>query len=153
MPSPAIRATTSINPRCNPNASTPATSASPKDSISSAAGSNAYQRSQPVRCSRTLPNSTCNANHTDRLRITPTTAAVIAARAPARLRLPRNCSMNGAPAKIHSIDAVNVTHSVIAEPTMPAMMGENGAALRKPARKLTNCVTRISGLASRTWLR
>ncbi len=39
--------------------------------------------------------------------------------------------MNGAPAKIHSIDGVNVTHVVIAAPRTPAVDGENGAASRK----------------------
>ena len=71
---------------------------------SSASGSNAYQRSTPVCCPVTSPNSTCSANQTDRLRMTPTTAAVMAASAPDSRRLARNCSMNGAPAKIHSID-------------------------------------------------
>ena len=53
--------------------------------------------------------------------------------------------MNGAPAKIHSIDGTNVTQVVIAAPMTPAAIGENGAASRKAARKPTNCVTRISG--------
>ena len=77
--------------------------------------------------------------------MTPTTAAVMAASAPDSRRLERNCSMNGAPAKIHSIDGANVTHVVSAAPMMPATIGENGAALRNAARKPTNCVTRISG--------
>ena len=77
--------------------------------------------------------------------MTPTTAAVIAASAPDRCRLARSGSMNGAPAKIHSIDGTNVTQVVIAAPIMPAAIGENGAASRKAARKPTNCVTRISG--------
>ena len=93
----------------------------------------------------TSPNSTCNANQTDRLRITPTTAAVIAASAPASLRLPRSSSMNGAPAKIHSIDGTKVTQVVIAAPSSPATSGVNGAASRKAAMKPTNCVTRING--------
>ena len=77
--------------------------------------------------------------------MTPTTAAVIAASAPESLRLARSCSTNGAPTNIHSIDGVNVTHVVIAAPTMPAATGENGAGSRNAARKPTNCVTRISG--------
>ena len=51
--------------------------------------------------------------------MTPTTAAVIAASAPDSRRLARSGSMNGAPAKIHSIDGVNVTHVVIAAPRTP----------------------------------
>ena len=53
--------------------------------------------------------------------------------------------MYGAPAKIHSIDGTKVTQVVSAAPSKPATSGENGAALRKAARKPTNCVTRISG--------
>jgi hypothetical protein len=79
------------------------------------------------------------------LRITPTTAAVIAASAPERCRLPRNCSTNGAPAKIHSIEGVNVTQVVIAAPSTPAVTAENGAASRNAARNPTNCVTRMRG--------
>ncbi len=140
-----MTATTSIRPRWKPKASTAAIAASAVALRSSASGSNAYQRSQPVCRSVTWPNSTCSANQTDRLRMTPTTAAVIAASAPDSRRLARNCSTNGAPAKIHSIDGTNVTQVVIAAPSTPAVTGENGAASRKAARKPTNCVTRISG--------
>ena len=45
--------------------------------------------------------------------MTPTTAAVMAASAPDSRRLARNCSTNGAPAKIHSIDGANVTQVVM----------------------------------------
>ena len=76
-----------------------------------------------VHFGRPAPNSTCSANQTVRLRITPTTAAVIAASAPERWRLRAQCSTNGAPAKIHSIEGVNVTHVVIAAPRMPAVTG------------------------------
>ena len=75
----------------------------------------------PVCCSVTFPNSTCSANQTVRLRMTPTTAAVIAASAPVSIRLARNCSTKGAPAKIHSIEALNVTQVVIAAAITPAV--------------------------------
>ena len=42
------------------------------------------------------------ANQTARLRITPTTAAVMADSAPLRALFPRKCSMNGAPRKIQA---------------------------------------------------
>ena len=45
-------------------------------------------------------NSVCSANQIARLRITPTTAAVIADSAPASALLPRSVSMKGAPRKI-----------------------------------------------------
>jgi hypothetical protein len=45
--------------------------------------------------------------------------------------------MNGAPAKIHSIDGTKVTQVVMMAPSTPAVTGENGAASRKPARKPT----------------
>ena len=61
--------------------------------------------------------------------MTPTTAAVIAASAPASRRLPRSSSMNGAPAKIHSIDGTKVTQVVSAAPSSPAVSGENGAGV------------------------
>ena len=49
--------------------------------------------------------------------MTPTTAAVIAASAPASRRLPRSSSIKGAPAKIHSSEGTKVTHVVIAAPS------------------------------------
>ncbi len=67
--------------------------------------------------------------------MTPTTAAVIAASAPESLRLARSCSTNGAPAKIHSMDGVNVTHVVIAAPIIPAATGANGAASRNAGKE------------------
>ena len=113
-----LRQTVSPAPRAPPSArrSRPArdeieTRAGPRSAPSaavfrsSASGSKAYQRKIPVCCSVTFPNSTCSANQTVRLRITPTTAAVIAASAPVSIRLERNCSTNGAPAKIQSIEA------------------------------------------------
>ena len=42
-------------------------------------------------------------------------------------------------------DGTKVTHRVIAAPARPPPSAPNGAGLRKPARKPTNCVTRISG--------
>ena len=74
---------------------------------SSASGSKAYQRSWPQCVSITRPNSTYSANQTNKFSTTPTTAAVIAASAPAKLLLPRSCSMNGASAKIYSIAGTN----------------------------------------------
>ena len=137
--------TTSIRPRCSQNARMPAITASAVALRSSASGSNAYQRRMPAWRSSTWPNRTCSANQTVRLRMTPTTAAVMAASAPDSLWLERSCSTNGAPAKIHSIEGVKVTQVVMAAPSTPAMIGENGAASRKAARKPTNWVTRISG--------
>ena len=125
-----MTATSSTSPRWKRNASSAAMAASAAVFRSSASGSNAYQRRMPLRCSVTWPNSTCSANHTVRLRMTPTTAAVIAASAPVSIRFARNCSTNGAPAKIQSIDAENVTHVVIAAAITPAVTGENGAASR-----------------------
>jgi hypothetical protein len=49
---------------------------------------------KPNPCTGTVClNSVCSANQIDRLRITPTTAAVIAVSAPASPLLPRNVSM------------------------------------------------------------
>ncbi len=61
--------------------------------------------------------------------MTPTTAAVMAASAPDSRRLERNCSTNGAPAKIQSIDGTKVTQVVSAAPRMPAATGENGSGI------------------------
>src|SRR6185312_2140287 len=107
--------------------------------------SKAYQRRGPACISVTLPKSTCRANHTDRFRMTPTTAAVIAASAPDSLRFARKGSTNGAPAKIHNMDGTKVTQVVITAPRTPAVIGEKGAGFRNAARKPTNCVTRMSG--------
>src|SRR5277367_6473035 len=62
-------------------------------------------------CTRQVARNTVwIANQIARLRITPTTAAVIADKAPPRALLPRSCSMNGAPRKIQRKHGVNVTH-------------------------------------------
>jgi hypothetical protein len=111
-------------------------------------GSNAYQRSGPVRASVTSAKRTCSTNQTVRLRITPTTAAVMAESAPDRRLLARSCSTNGAPAKIRSIGGTKVTHVVSAEPSTAAATGENGAGSRHAPRKPTNCVTLMSGPGS-----
>src|SRR5262249_33953615 len=103
------------------------------------------QRKGPACISVTFPNSTCSANHTDRFKITPTTAAVMAASAPDNCLFARSGSTNGAPAKIHNMDGTKVTQVVIAAPRTPAVTGEKGAASRDAARKPTNWVTRISG--------
>ncbi len=130
IPSAAMIATTSIRPRWKRNASNAAMAASAAVLRSSASGSKANQRTGPNHSSRTWPNSTCSANQTDRLRMTPTTAAVMAASAPDSRRLERSCSTNGAPAKIHSIDGTKVTQVVSAAPRMPPASGENGRGSR-----------------------
>src|SRR3546814_576249 len=62
--------------------------------------------------SRTCSNRVWIPNQTARLRITPTTAAVIAESAADNARLPRSRSMNGAPAKIHRKHGRKVTQVV-----------------------------------------
>src|SRR5258708_8464786 len=57
-------------------------------------------------------NSTCSANHTARFRITPTTAAVIAANAAASALLARNTSTKGAPKKIQRKQGTTPTQDV-----------------------------------------
>ena len=125
-----------------------ATSASSPTFQSRVDRSKAYQRSGPARISTTDANSTCSANQTVRLRITPTTAAVTAASAPDSRWLARSCSTNGAPAKISSIGGTKVTQVVSAEPSTALVTGENGSGLRQAPRKPTNCVTLISGPGS-----
>ena len=65
-----------------------------------------------------------------RLRITPTTAAVIAARAALSARAPRNASTNGAPRKIHRKQGVKVTQVVSNPPSTPATSGLRPVGLR-----------------------
>src|SRR3546814_17908339 len=61
---------------------------------------------------RTCSNRVWIPNQTARLRITPTTAAVIAESAADNARLPRRRSMTGAPAKIHRKQGRKVTQVV-----------------------------------------
>src|SRR5437879_6160773 len=70
-------------------------------------------------------NTVCSANQIDRLRITPTTAAVIAVSAPANPLLPRKVSMYGAPRKIQRKQGVKVTHVASSPPSVPASIGDN----------------------------
>src|SRR5882724_10772806 len=90
-------------------------------------------------------NTVCSANQIDRLRITPTTAAVIAVNAPASPLLPRSVSTNGAPRKIQRKQGVNVTQVASKPPSVPAIMGASGPGSRYAAMKPTNCSTMISG--------
>jgi hypothetical protein len=65
-------------------------------------------------------NSTLSANHTARLAMTPTTAAVIAA-SPADSHLTeRSRSICGAPAKIHRKHGAKVKNSATDPPSTPA---------------------------------
>ena len=77
------------------------------------------------RTGQVCRNTVCSANQIDRLRMTPTTAAVIAVSAPARPLLPRSLSMNGAPRKIQRKHGVNVTQVASNPPSVPANIGDN----------------------------
>src|ERR1700687_4771964 len=70
-------------------------------------------------------NTVCSANQIDRLRITPTTAAVIAPSAPANPLLPRRVSMKGAPRKIQRKQGVKVTQVASNPPSVPASIGDS----------------------------
>src|SRR3546814_4730543 len=70
--------------------------------------------------SRTCSSRVCIPNQTARLRITTTTAAVIAESAADNARLPRSRSMNGAPAKIHRKHGRKVTQVVRIAPKVAA---------------------------------
>src|SRR5215210_9168428 len=74
----------------------------------------------PHATGRTSAKMVWIANQIARFRTTPTTAAVIADRAPASGLLPRSVSMNGAPRKIHRKHGVNVTHVARRPPSVPA---------------------------------
>ena len=65
-----------------------------------------------LRIFATSPNSTCSANQTRRLAITPTTAAVIAASAPDRPCCPCSRSMKGAPRNIQRKHGTKVNQAV-----------------------------------------
>src|SRR5262249_9460306 len=93
----------------------------------------------------TSRNTTWIANHTARFKTTPTTAAVIADKAPLSSLLPRSASMNGAPRNIHMKEGTNVTQVASKPPSVPASMGGSEPASRKAAMKPTNCSTMISG--------
>ena len=70
-------------------------------------------------------NTVWSANQIDRLRITPTTAAVIAVSAPANPLLPRSVSTNGAPRKIQRKQGVKVTQVASSPPSVPASIGDS----------------------------
>src|SRR5258707_15765774 len=70
-------------------------------------------------------NTVCSANQIDRLRITPTTAAVIAVSAPASPLLPRRVSTNGAPRKIQRKQGVKVTQVASKPPSVAASIGDS----------------------------
>jgi hypothetical protein len=69
------------------------------------------------------------------LRITPTTAAVIAASAPASARLSRSRSTKGAPRKIHRKHGVKVTQVVSRPPSVPASSGGQPARVAERAHE------------------
>ncbi len=77
----------------------------------------------PQERSLTFVKKVLSANHAARSRMTPDTAALIAASAPAKEALPRNLSVKGAPKKINKKQGTKVTHTVISEPITPATIG------------------------------
>src|SRR5919199_3474101 len=81
------------------------------------------------------------ANQTARLRITPTTAAVIAESAALRALLPRIFSTYGAPRKIHRKHGVNVTQVASRPPSVPATSGFSAPGSRNAPMKPTNWST------------
>src|SRR5260370_14453515 len=98
----------------------------------------------PSQCTGAcLANSTCSANHTARFRITPTTAAVMAASVAASALLPRSTSTNGAPKKIHRKQGTKVTQVVSSPPSVAASSGGNAPGARHAAKKPTHWVTLI----------
>src|SRR6266487_2744612 len=84
-------------------------------------------------------NTVWIANQMARLSTTPTTAAVMADKAPLSALLPRNVSMNGAPRKIQRKQGVNVTQVASKPPRVPAIMGASEPGSRYAAMKPTNC--------------
>ena len=77
--------------------------------------------------------------------MTPTTAAVMAVRAPASDLLPRSFSMYGAPRKIQRKHGVNVTQVASRPPRVAATSGESPPASRNAAMNPTNWTTMIRG--------
>src|SRR5262245_5062189 len=97
------------------------------------------------RIGSTSLNTAWIANQTARFSTTPTTAAVIADKAPLRALLPRSASMNGAPRKIQRKEGMNVTQVASKPPSVPASMGGSEPASRKAAMNPTNWSTMING--------
>lgn len=125
-----------------PNLSQKIASAAASDS-SSAAGSTLAK----IGISKDIPklrigtnsrNTVWIANQIEGLRITPTTAAVIADSAPARAFVAFHEHMNGAPRKIQRKHGVNVTHVASNPPSVPASIGDNDPGSRNAAMKPTN---------------
>src|SRR2546430_6017092 len=89
-----------------------------------------YQRSGAV--SRKI---VCNANQIARLRMTPTTAAVMPASAPDSGLLSRKRSIKGAPRPIHSQHGTQVVQVARRPPKVPARSGGQEAGSREAAIK------------------
>src|SRR5207249_7448118 len=92
-----------------------------------------------TRTGSTALNTAWIANQTARFSTTPTTAAVIADKAPLSALLPRNVSMNGAPRKIQRKEGMKVTQVASKPPSVPASIGGSEPASRNAAMKPTNC--------------
>src|SRR6476620_1983223 len=113
-------ASTVSMPILNRNIAVAAAIASTSAGISTLDSTGMSNDSPNERTGEVSRNTVCSANQIDRLRITPTTAAVIAVSAPASPLLPRRVSMKGAPRKIQRKQGVNVTQVASKPPSVPA---------------------------------
>ncbi len=107
-------------------------------------GTSRISRPKTVRES-TSANNACSANHSARLAMTPTTAAVIAASAPLSALFCRSDSTYGAPRKIQRKQGTNVTHTVMQAVKIAASIGRSIPGVWYAAKKPTNCTTMMSG--------
>src|SRR6266567_3568384 len=145
MPAPEQAAMVGITPILNRKMAIIAATESASAQGSALRSTGASNASPEKRTGVTSWNTVCTANQIARLRTTPTTAAVIAERAPLSALLPRNTSMNGAPRKIQRKHGVNVTQVASSPPKVPASIGGSAPGLRNAPMKPTNCSTMISG--------
>src|SRR5207248_4340174 len=95
------------------------------------------EKPKPRKC-HAARNQVWSANQIARLRMTPTTAAVMPASAPLRGLLSRNFSINGAPSPIHRKHGTKVHQDANSPPHTPASIGGKAPGSRYAARKPTN---------------
>ncbi len=145
-PAAAVMPSVCRTPRFRRNRQTAASNARPSAARSTLAGTGNNDRQRPG-ANRLAGPETSPARRTRPrgCRSRPTTPAVMAAKAPESDRFDCKRSMNGAPRKTKVKHGAKVTQSVSIEPAMPPVMPDTGPGERYPARKPTNCSTRISG--------
>src|SRR6266567_3381272 len=135
IPAAQDPASVGIIPTLNRKIATAAATESASAHGSTLASFGASKASRKARTGSVSRKTVWIANQIARFSTTPTTAAVIADRAPLSALLPRRTSMKGAPKNIQRKHGVNVTHVASRPPSVPASIGGSAPGSRKAAMK------------------